>query len=78
MMDPLTNRTFRHYWHVYVPDLRPGQLYGYRVDGPFEPAIGMRFDATKVLLDPYGRGVAVPGITAVKPHMKKAITPRKR
>ena len=58
-IDPETNRTF-HYWHVFVPDVRPGQLYGYRVDGPFEPASGMRFDASKVLLDPYGRGVVVP------------------
>jgi len=58
-IDPATNRTY-HYWHVFVPDVRPGQLYGYRVDGPFDPASGMRFDASKVLLDPYGRGVVVP------------------
>src|SRR5262249_49276011 len=58
-IDPLSNRTY-HYWHVFVPDLRPGQLYGYRVDGPFDPANGMRFDPAKVLLDPYGRGVVVP------------------
>jgi isoamylase len=58
-IDPATNRT-DHYWHVFVPDVRPGQLYGYRVDGPFNPASGLRFDASKVLLDPYGRGVVVP------------------
>jgi len=58
-LDPATNRTY-HYWHVFVPDLRVGQLYGYRVHGPFAPAIGLRFDPKKVLLDPYGRGVAVP------------------
>jgi len=58
-IDPATNRT-DHYWHVFVPRVRPGQLYGYRVDGPFDPASGMRFDASKVLLDPYGRGVVVP------------------
>ena len=40
--------------------MRPGQIYGYRVEGPFDPAHGMRFDAAKVLLDPYGRGVVVP------------------
>ena len=45
---------------MFVPDVRPGQLYGYRVDGPFDPASGMRFDPSKVLLDPYGRGVVVP------------------
>jgi isoamylase len=54
-----TNRTY-HYWHVFVPGLRAGQLYGYRVHGPFDPAKGLRFDPAKVLLDPYGRGVAVP------------------
>jgi len=58
-IDPATNRNC-HYWHVFVPDVRPGQLYGYRVDGPFDPASGMRFDPSKVLLDPYGRGVVVP------------------
>jgi isoamylase len=58
-IDPAANRTY-HYWHVFVPGLKPGQIYGYRVDGPFEPANGMRFDPAKVLLDPYGRVVAVP------------------
>ena len=58
-LDPGANRTY-HYWHVFVPGLAAGQLYGYRVHGPFEPARGMRFDPTKVLLDPYGRGVVVP------------------
>ncbi len=58
-LDPVANRTY-HYWHVWVPDVKPGQLYGYRVDGPHEPAVGMRFDRTKILLDPYGRGVFVP------------------
>lgn len=58
-IDPLTNRTY-HYWHVYVPGVQSGQIYGYRVHGPFDPSKGMRFDSAKVLLDPYGRGVAVP------------------
>src|SRR2546423_6614221 len=58
-LDPTANRTY-FYWHVFVPGVRSGQLYGYRVEGPFEPGAGMRFDPTKVLLDPYGRGVAVP------------------
>lgn len=57
--DPFANRTY-HYWHVFVPGIHPGQLYGYRVHGPFDPARGLRFDADKVLLDPYGRGVVVP------------------
>jgi glycogen operon protein len=58
-LDPVANRTY-HYWHVFVPDLRPGQLYGYRVEGPLIPERGLRFDPAKVLLDPYGRGVVVP------------------
>src|SRR5262245_20944054 len=58
-LDPVTNHTY-HYWHVFVPGVRPGQLYGYRVAGPYEPDHGLRFDATKLLLDPYGRGVTVP------------------
>jgi isoamylase len=58
-IDPETNRT-GHYWHVFVPYVKPGQLYGYRAQGPFDPARGMRFDASKLLLDPYGRGVVVP------------------
>jgi isoamylase len=58
-IDPAANRTY-HYWHVFVPDLRPGQLYAYRVAGPADPAHGLRFDGDKVLLDPYGRGVVVP------------------
>ena len=58
-LDPSSNRTY-HYWHLFVPGLQPGQIYGYRAQGPFDPAKGMRFDAAKVLLDPYGRGVVVP------------------
>ena len=59
-LDPSANRTY-YYWHVFVPSVRPGQLYGYRVEGPFDPSSGMRFDPAKVLLDPYARGVMVPG-----------------
>jgi isoamylase len=57
-LDPRHHRTY-NYWHVCVPGIRPGQLYGYRAHGPFDPAAGMRFDGDKVLIDPYGRGVAV-------------------
>ena len=56
---PATNRTY-HYWHLFVPGITAGQIYGYRVQGPSTPERGLRFDATKVLLDPYGRGVVVP------------------
>ena len=58
-LDPRNNKTF-HYWHAFVAGVRPGQLYGYRAHGPFEPNNGLRFDAEKVLLDPYGLAVAVP------------------
>ena len=58
-LNPDAHRTY-HYWHVFVPGVKAGQLYGYRVYGPFEPQRGLRFDAAKVLLDPYGRGVVVP------------------
>jgi len=44
-------------WHCYLPDVRPGQLYGYRVHGPYEPERGHRFNPHKVLLDPYARAV---------------------
>ncbi len=49
-----------HYWHVHVPGIQAGQIYAYQVEGPVDPANGMRFDSAKVLLDPYGRAVAVP------------------
>jgi glycogen operon protein len=58
-IDPSTNRTY-HYWHVFVPGVQTGQIYGYRAMGPLDPTNGMRFDPAKVLLDPYGRGVVVP------------------
>jgi len=58
-IDPLASRTY-HYWHVFVPGVQAGQLYGFRVYGPFEPTRGLRFDPSKLLLDPYGRAVAVP------------------
>jgi isoamylase len=44
-------------WHVYLPDVQPGQLYGYRLDGPYDPAAGHRFNHNKVLLDPYARSI---------------------
>jgi len=53
------HRTY-HYWHVFVPNLKPGQIYAYRALGPFAPELGFRFDHEKVLLDPYGLAVAVP------------------
>ena len=42
-------------WHIYLPDVLPGQLYGYRVHGPYEPENGHRFNHHKVVLDPYAK-----------------------
>ena len=44
-------------WHGYLPELRPGQLYGYRVHGPYEPKAGHRFNPNKVVLDPYAKAI---------------------
>ncbi len=82
-LHPLENRTY-HYWHVFIPGLRSGQLYGYSVSGPDEPQDGLRFDPEKVLLDPYAKAVAIPahysrsafkgrGLPAV-PAMKSVVT----
>lgn len=42
-------------WHGYLPDARPGLVYGYRVHGPYEPDAGHRFNPNKLLLDPYAK-----------------------
>src|SRR5919202_6215106 len=44
-------------WHTYVPEARPGQRYGYRVHGPYDPAQGHRFNPNKLLLDPYAKAI---------------------
>ena len=44
-------------WHGYLPDMRPGQLYGYRVHGPYEPEAGHRFNPNKIVLDPYAKAI---------------------
>ena len=58
-MDPCENRTY-HYWHVFVPGLKAGQIYGFRAIGTYDPGQGLWFDPSKVLLDPYGRAITVP------------------
>ncbi len=52
----LTERT-AHVWHAYLPGIRPGQAYGYRVDGPFAPERGHRFNPNKILIDPYAKAL---------------------
>ena len=44
-------------WHAYLPDVRPGQLYGYRVHGPYAPAEGHRYNPAKLLIDPYAKAI---------------------
>jgi isoamylase len=44
-------------WHCYLPDVRPGQFYGYRVHGPYEPNNGQRFNPAKLLIDPYAKAI---------------------
>ncbi|NOT44408.1 MAG: glycogen debranching protein GlgX [Acidobacteria bacterium] len=44
-------------WHAYLPDVRPGQLYGYRVHGPYDPLAGHRFNPHKVVVDPYAKAI---------------------
>jgi isoamylase len=45
-------------WHTYVPGLKPGQLYGYRVHGPYDPKNGHRFNPSKLLIDPYAKAIS--------------------
>ncbi len=56
---PVTERT-NQIWHCYLPDIHAGQLYGYRVHGPYEPDHGQRFNPAKVVLDPYARAITGP------------------
>ncbi len=56
---PLTETTDQ-VWHVYLPDVRPGALYGYKVDGPYDPGAGHRFNPNKLLIDPYAKAVSGP------------------
>ena len=53
---PLTEQT-EHVWHCLLPDSGPGQLYGFRVHGVFDPCHGLRFNSSKLLLDPYAKAV---------------------
>mgnify|MGYP001810561596 CR=1 FL=1 len=54
-LDPRRHRTY-HYWHCEVEGIGPGQIYAYRVEGPWAPERGLRFDSRNLLLDPYFKG----------------------
>jgi isoamylase len=49
-----------HVWHCYIPGLKPGQLYGYRAHGPYDPMNGLRFNPNKLLIDPYAKAISNP------------------
>ena len=55
-LDPVLNKTF-YYWHIFISNIGKGQRYGYRIHGPNKPEEGLRFDAEKVMLDPYAKAV---------------------
>ncbi|HLF24033.1 MAG TPA: alpha-amylase family glycosyl hydrolase, partial [Burkholderiales bacterium] len=55
-LDPKRDKTF-YYWHIFAPGIRAGQLYGYRVHGAYDPNQWLRFDGSKLLIDPYARAV---------------------
>jgi glycogen operon protein len=54
---PVSERTDQ-IWHLFLPDVGPGQLYGFRVAGPYDPERGLRFNSSKLLLDPYAKAIA--------------------
>jgi isoamylase len=54
---PLREQT-EQVWHVFLPEIRPGQLYGFRVAGPYDPNRGLRFNDSKLQLDPYAKSIA--------------------
>jgi isoamylase len=56
-LDPFQNKTF-HFWHVFVRGCRPGIYYAFRVDGPWDPSAGQRFNPNKVLVGPYARAIS--------------------
>jgi isoamylase len=56
-LDPVRNRT-GDLWHVWIEGIRPGQLYAYRVDGPYQPKDGHRFNFHRLLLDPFATAIS--------------------
>jgi len=58
-LKPQDHRTF-NYWHIFISGVKPGQRYGYRVKGPYDPHGGHRYNSDKLLIDPYGKALAIP------------------
>jgi isoamylase len=59
LLNPNLHKTY-HYWHIFVPGVKKGQLFGYRIRGPYDPSRGHWYDPDKILLDPYAKAVVVP------------------
>jgi glycogen operon protein len=77
---PLTDRTFQ-IWNGYVPDIGPGQLYGLRVEGPYDPANGLLHNRAKLLVDPYAKAIVGdftdhPSVYAASPDDSAPHVPR--
>ena len=75
--DPATNRTY-HYWHVFVPRVSPGQIYGYRVDGPSNPNAGCGSTPPRSCSTRTPEGWSCRRTTTARPRDAKAITRRRR
>ena len=56
-LDPVKNRT-GDIWHIWIKGIRPGQMYAYRVDGPYQPPNGLRFNFNKILLEPFATAIS--------------------
>lgn len=54
------NEVSHHVWHAYLPGIKPGQHYGYRAHGPYDPLNGLRYNPNKLLIDPYAKAIASP------------------
>ena len=65
-------------WHAYLPYVGPGQHYGYRIDGPYEPASGQRCDVSKLLLDPYAKAISGQVIPSASLYSYSFDDPNKR
>ena len=76
-IDPITNRTY-HYWHIFVPGVKAGQVYGYRAKGAFDPPSGMRFDVGKVLFNPLSGGALLfqTGLITLSLEANRAFLPQ--
>ncbi len=71
-LNPHRNKTY-HYWHLFVPDLKPGQLYAYRIHGPNDPKLGHRFNSDRPVIDPYARAIAFPNDRNRKANLKSVV-----